>query len=159
MPEFREFYVIYDAVGNTPMPGVTLQPATHRAVVTGPLVYRGQGAIKHEIEMVKAGIAAAGANVDDFFFPLLSPGWLAHFLGNEYYQTEEAYFFALADFFKGDYAAVVEAGFVLQIDDAAPVTRLGTSNPPMSIEAYRKHVEMRSEATNYALSNIQEDRN
>ena len=61
MPEFREFYAIYDAVGNTPMPGVTLQPATHRAVVTGPLEYRGQGAIKHEIAVVKAGIAAAGA--------------------------------------------------------------------------------------------------
>ena len=69
MPEFREFYAIYDAVGNTPMPGVTLQPATHRAVVTGPLAYRGQGAIKHEIAVVKAGIAAAGASVDDFSFP------------------------------------------------------------------------------------------
>ena len=158
MPEFREFYEIYDAVGNTPMPGVTIQPATQRAVVTGPLEYRGQGAIKREIEVVKAGIAAAGANVDGFFFPLLSPGWLAHFLGNEYYQTEEAYFYALADFFKGDYEAVVEAGFVLQIDDPALVTRFGMSNPPMSIEEYRKHVEMRIEATNYALSNIPEDR-
>ena len=152
MPEFREFYAIYDAVGNTPMPGVTLQPATHRAVVTGPLAYRGQGAIKHEIEVVKAGIAAAGANVDDCFFPLLSPGWVAHFLGNEYYQTEEAYFYALADFCKGDYEAVVEAGFVLQIDDPALVTRFGMANPPMSIEAYRKHVEMRIAATNYACA-------
>ena len=136
MPEFREFYAIYDAVGNTPMPGVTLQPATHRAVVTGPLVYRGQGAIQREIAVVKAGIAAAGANVDDFFFPLLSPGWVAHFLGNEYYQTEEAYCYALADFCQGDYEAVVEAGFVLQIDDPALVTRFGMANPPMSIEAY-----------------------
>jgi 5-methyltetrahydropteroyltriglutamate--homocysteine methyltransferase len=158
MPEFREFYAIYDAVGNTPMPGVTLQPATHRAVVTGPLAYRGQGAIQHEIAVVKAGIAAAGANVDDFFFPLLSPGWVAHFLGNEYYQTEEAYFYALADFCKGDYEAVVEAGFVLQIDDPALVTRFGMANPPMSIEAYRKHVDMRIEATNYALRHIPEDR-
>ena len=58
MPAFREFYKIYDAVGNTPMPGVTIPPATHRAVVTGPLEYRGQGAIKREIEVVKAGIAA-----------------------------------------------------------------------------------------------------
>jgi 5-methyltetrahydropteroyltriglutamate--homocysteine methyltransferase len=158
MPEFREFYEIYDAVGNTPMPGVTLPPATHRAVISGPLAYRDQGAIQHEIEVVKAGIAAAGASVDDFFFPLLSPGWLAHFLWNEYYQTEEAYFYALADVFKGDYEAVVEAGFVLQIDDPALVTRFGLANPPMSIEAYRKHVEMRIEATNYALSNIPEDR-
>ena len=124
MPEFREFYEIYDAVGNTPMPGVTLPPATHRAVISGPLAYRDQGAIQHEIEVVKAGIAAAGASVDDFFFPLLSPGWLAHFLWNEYYQTEEAYFYALANFFKGDYEAVVEAGFVLQIDDPALVTNV-----------------------------------
>jgi len=158
MPEFREFYAIYDAVGNTPMPGVTLQPATHRAVVTGPLAYRGQGAIKHEIAVVKAGIAAAGASVDDFFFPLLSPGWVAHFLGNEYYQTEEAYFYALADFCQGDYEAVVEAGFVLQIDDPALITRFGMANPPLSIAAYRKHVDMRIEATNYALRHIPEDR-
>ena len=73
MPEFREFYEIYDAVGNTPIPGVTLQPATHRAVVTGPLAYRGQGAIQHEIAVVKAGIAAAGASVDDFFLSPVQP--------------------------------------------------------------------------------------
>jgi len=148
MPEFREFYEIYDAVGNTPMPGVTIQPATHRGVITGPLAYRGQGAIQHEIEVVKAGIAAAGASVDDCFFPLLSPGWVAHFLWNEYYQTEEAYFYALADCFQGDYEAVVAAGFVLQTDDPALVTGFGMASPPMSIEAYRKHVEMRIEATN-----------
>jgi 5-methyltetrahydropteroyltriglutamate--homocysteine methyltransferase len=158
MPEFREFYEIYDAVGNTPMPGVTIPPATHRGVITGPLAYRGQGAIQHEIAVVKASIAAAGASVDDFFFPLLSPGWLAHFLWNEYYQTEEAYFYALADCFQGDYEAVVAAGFVLQIDDPALVTGFGMANPPLSIEAYRKHVEMRIEATNYALCNIPEDR-
>jgi 5-methyltetrahydropteroyltriglutamate--homocysteine methyltransferase len=73
MPEFREFYEIYDAVGNTPMPGVTIQPATHRGVITGPLEYRGQGAIKHEIAVVKAGIAAAGASVDDFFLSPAQP--------------------------------------------------------------------------------------
>src|SRR5262245_2943424 len=59
MPEFREFYEIYDAVGNTPMPGVTIQPETHRGVITGPLAYRGPGAIQHELAVVKAGIAAA----------------------------------------------------------------------------------------------------
>jgi 5-methyltetrahydropteroyltriglutamate--homocysteine methyltransferase len=157
MPEFREFYAIYDAVGNTPMPGVTIPPATQRAVVTGPLVYRGQSAIQHELEVVKAGIAAAGARVDDCFFPLLSPGWVAHFLWNEYYPTEEAYFYALADVCKGDYEAVVAAGFILQIDDPALVTSFGRVNPPMDIATYRKHVEMRIEATNYALSNLPQE--
>ena len=49
MPEFREFFAVYDAIGNTPMPGVTFQPATQREAVTGPLEYLGQGTIKHEI--------------------------------------------------------------------------------------------------------------
>ncbi|MCH2516590.1 MAG: epoxyalkane--coenzyme M transferase [Dehalococcoidia bacterium] len=157
MPEFREFFAVYDAIGNTPMPGVTFQPATQREAVTGPLEYLGQGTIKHEIEVVKAGISAAGADLEDFFFPVLSPGWLSHFLWNEYYQTEEEFFHALADFFKGEYEAVVEAGFVLQIDDPSMVTRYGFPNPPLSIEGYRKHVEMRVEATNYALTNVPED--
>lgn len=74
MPEFREFFAVYDAIGNTPMPGVTFQPATQREAVTGPLEYLGQGTIKHEIEVVKAGISAAGADLEDFFFPVLSPG-------------------------------------------------------------------------------------
>src|SRR5262249_55362686 len=63
-----------------------------------------------------------------------------------------------ADFCKGDCAAVVEAGLLHQIHDPALVTRFGMSTPPMSSAAYRKHVEMRIEATNYALSNIPEDR-
>jgi len=64
----------------------------------------------------------------------------------------------LADFFTGDYEAVVAAGFVLQIDDPALVTGFGMASPPMSIAAYRKHVEMRIGATNYALRHIPEDR-
>lgn len=145
MTEFQEFFAVYDVLGNTHIPGVTIPPATHRLALTGPLEYLGQGTIKHEIEVAKEGISAAGADLEDFFFPLLSPGWLSHFLWDEYYQTDEEFFQALADFFKGEYEAVVEAGFVLQIDDPSLVTRYGFPNPPLSIEDYRKHAEMRVE--------------
>ena len=91
MPEFREFYAIYDQLGNIPRPGMVNPRPTHKAVITGPMQYKGQDAIQHEISVVKAGIAAAGAQVEDFFFPLLGPGWLGHFLFNAYYPTEEEY--------------------------------------------------------------------
>ena len=65
------------------------------------------------------------ADLEDFFFPVLSPGWISHFLWNDYYQTDEEYFYAIADFVKGEYEAVVEAGLVLQIDDPSMVTRYG----------------------------------
>ena len=120
--------------------------------------YRGQGAIKHEIEVVKAGIAAAGADVDDCFFPILGPGWLGHFLWNEFYTTEEEYVYAMADFFKGDYEAVVDAGFILQIDDPGLCDKFGLFDPPISVEEFRKHAQLRIEATNYVLSNIPEDK-
>ncbi len=62
MPEFAGFFAVYDALGNTPMPGVTIPTATRRLALTGPIEYLGQGTIKHEIEVVKAGIADAGAS-------------------------------------------------------------------------------------------------
>ena len=158
MPEFKEFFEIYDALGNIPMPGVTFEAATQRHAITGPLKYLGQGTIKHEIEVSKEGIAAAGADLEDFLFPVLSPGWISHFLWNDYYQTDEEYFYAIADFTKGEYEAVVEAGFVLQIDDPSMVTRYGYPNPSLSVEEYRKHAEMRVEALNHALSNIPEEK-
>ena len=158
MPEFRDFYEIYDAMGNVPVPGVAAQRQVERGTITGPMEYRGQEAIKHEIELVKAGIAAAGESVEDFFFPSLGPGWLGHFLWNEYYPTEEEYVYAMADFFKGDYEAIVEAGFILQIDDPGLCDKFALFDPPISIEEFRKHADLRIEATNYALSNIPEDR-
>ena len=158
MPEFRDFYGIYDAMGNVPVPGVTAQRQVERGTITGPMEYRGQEAIKHEIELVKAGIAAAGASVEDFFLPSLGPGWLGHFLWNEYCPTEEEYVYAMADFFKGDYEVIVEAGFVLQIDDPGLCDKFALFDPPISIEEFRKHADLRIEATNYALSNIPEDR-
>src|SRR6266487_676922 len=109
MPEFREFYEIYDQLGNIPRPGVVNPQPTHKAVITGPMQYKGQDAITHELAVVKAGIAEAGAQVEDFFFPVLGPGWLGHFLFNAYYPTEEEYVYAMAAMFQGEYEAVVEA--------------------------------------------------
>ena len=72
MPEFREFYAIYDQIGNTPHPGVVNPRPAHKAVITGPMQYKGQDAIKHELEVVKAGIAEAAVPVSGL--PGFAPG-------------------------------------------------------------------------------------
>src|SRR5262249_58195305 len=125
MPEFREFYEIYDQIGNIPRPGVVNPQPTHKAVITGPMTYKGQDAIKHELEVVKAGIAGAGAQVEDFFFPVLGPGWLGHFLFNAYYPTDEAYVYAMAAMFKGEYEAVGDAGVISRIDGSGLPAKVG----------------------------------
>ena len=45
-----------------------------------------------------------------------SPGILTRFIINLHYPNEDAYLAALAEVLKVEYRAIVEAGFVLQID-------------------------------------------
>jgi 5-methyltetrahydropteroyltriglutamate--homocysteine methyltransferase len=160
-PEFRAFWEIYDRIGNTPMPGAEIRGfglQTQRTAIAGLLEPRSPEVAKREAEMSKAALLAAGARIEDCYFPVLSPNWLSHFVLNDYYKSEEEYIYALAAFFKSDYRAVVDAGFILQIDDPALVTRWGMIEPALSVEEYRTFVQPRVEALNWALEGIPEDR-
>ena len=66
-----------------------------------------------------------GVAVDETFFCVIAPGWLDHFIYNEYYKTDEEYIFALAEALREEYLAVVDAGFILQIDDPGLVGLVG----------------------------------
>jgi len=146
--EFAEFY--------KEMP--FLPTPKERAVCSGPIRYIGQEEVKHDLEFFRAALKEAGVNPPETFMCVLAPGWLEHFFYNEYYATDEEYLFALADAMKHEYKAVVDAGFVLQIDDPAlPDTYdMIVPNPP--IEEYRKFAKVRVEALNAALKGLPEDR-
>jgi len=160
-PEFKTFWEIYDRTGNTPMPGGEFRGRsleTERYVISTPLAPKPPDAINRDIAMVKAGIAKAGGSVDDFFFPVLGPGWLCHSVFNDCYKTDEEFAYALASLFKNDYKAVVDAGFTLQIDDPGLCDSFGMMDPPLSVADYRKRVQLHVEATNWALEGVPEDR-
>ena len=56
-----------------------------------------------------------------------------------------------------EYKAIVDAGFILQIDDPRMATHYDRT-PDASIEECRKFIAARVEAVNYALRGIPEDR-
>jgi 5-methyltetrahydropteroyltriglutamate--homocysteine methyltransferase len=161
-PDFREFYAAYDRLGNTPRPGVEVTPIGGppglKSVMTGEVKAKPAGPILEDIAVIKAALEAAGLDVEDYFYPVLGPGWLDHFVWNEFYKTEEEYCFALAEIVKEDFKAVVDAGFVLQIDDPGLFDRYGMIDPDPGYEEYRRTEAMRVEATNYALEGIPENR-
>src|SRR5579864_3323843 len=131
MPEFRDFYRIYDQVGNTPMPGASRNPRNEMYhVITGPIQVTSGETSRREVQRTKDAILAAGGKVEDFTFPVIAPGWLGTALHDEYYHDRDKFNFALADLLKNDYHAVIDAGFTLQIDDPAFVTRNTVYNPP-----------------------------
>ena len=159
--EFAAFYrdldatgTIFHVPGEQPMP-----PERVRAIATGPIKPKGIGALEQEITTFKAAIAKADQAVDETFFCVLAPGWLDHFIYNAHYKTDEEYVYALADALRAEYLAVVEAGFVLQIDDPGLPDWWDMIKPAMSVEDYvGKFAKLRIDALNHALKGIPEDR-
>ena len=131
---------------------------TERTVATGPIEYVGSEAIQRDIEMAKTGLAAVGADHTKIFYPQIGVGWLSHFVWNEYYKSEEEFAFALAEGLRGEYKAVLDAGFILQVDDPSTASRYAMLNPAVEISEYRKLVQMWVAAQNHALEGLPEDR-
>jgi 5-methyltetrahydropteroyltriglutamate--homocysteine methyltransferase len=159
--EFAQFYNDSDKAGSIfYVPGERPTPAERECTVAkGPIKSKGIGALAEEISAFKAAIARAGRPIDETFFCVIAPGWLDHFIYNEYYKTDEEFVFALAEALREEYLAIVNAGFILQIDDPGLVDRWDMLKPELSIDDYRnKFARVRVEALNHALRGIPEDR-
>jgi 5-methyltetrahydropteroyltriglutamate--homocysteine methyltransferase len=123
---------------------------------TDPVRYTGYAMIAHDIENMKA--ALGGARVEEAFMTAVSPATM-QILANEYYKNQQDYTWALAEAIHEEYKAIVDAGFILQIDDPALVDVwdwwFSLEN---DVASYRKWAEFQVEAVNHALRGIPEDR-
>jgi 5-methyltetrahydropteroyltriglutamate--homocysteine methyltransferase len=129
-----------------------------RVVCNAPITYIGQELVKGDVETFKSALAAQGLQAEDSFMCVLAPGWLEHFFYNEYYPDDESYLFALADAINVEYRAIVDAGFILQLDDPGLPDTYDMIVPNPSIEDYRTFAQVRVDAMNRALEGIPEDR-
>jgi len=133
--------------------------ATHeRAICSGPIISTGQEEFRKDLEVFRAALTESGTQPEETFMCVLAPGWLEHFFLNEYYSSDEEYIFALADATRPEYKAIVDAGFILQIDDPALPDTYDMIVPNPSIAEYRKFAEVRVDALNQALKGLPEDR-
>jgi 5-methyltetrahydropteroyltriglutamate--homocysteine methyltransferase len=142
---FPEFYEWYGRQVSEPLSGGGVY------VCTGPVAYRGQAAVQHDIAVVKAAALQAGA--DEVFMPAVAAATVAAARPNEYYRTEGEYLQALADALQEEYQAIVDAGLVLQIDDPRLISEY-TMAPEMDVAAWRKWAGTRVEAINHSLKDI-----
>ncbi|MBV8085487.1 MAG: cobalamin-independent methionine synthase II family protein [Chloroflexi bacterium] len=126
----------------------------NRWVCTGPLTYD-DAQIKRDIANFKT--ALRGVNVAEAFMPVVAPGSIAPDEANEYYPTEEAYVEAIANVLRQEYRAIVDAGFLLQVDDAI-LANLHDQLSEHGEENYLRWCELRIEGLNHALEGIPEDR-
>lgn len=126
-----------------------------RMVCAGPIKYKGHAQLNADLEALK--MALKGVDAAEAFVPAIAPSNVETTTPNEYYKTAEEYVFAIAAAMREEYKAIVDAGFLLQIDDPFLVTYYIT-RPDLSIADCRKWAELRVDALNAALAGIPADR-
>jgi 5-methyltetrahydropteroyltriglutamate--homocysteine methyltransferase len=126
-----------------------------RVFCNGPLKYIGQAALTAEIDDFSA--ALQNQQYEEAFLPAIAPGTIEHWMKNDYYPNDEAYLMAIADAMREEYQAIVDAGFLLQIDDPdLPDGWQFMSH--MSVPEYRRYAELRVDALNHGLRGIPAER-
>jgi len=118
---------------------------------TGPVSYAGQDRLRRDLDTLRAAVGDAGP--DQVFVCAVAPGGVG---GNEYYPSEAEYLDAVADALHTEYAAIVDAGFTLQIDDPflTDAFSYGTGTAQEKQAIARRFVA----ATNRSLRGIPADR-
>jgi 5-methyltetrahydropteroyltriglutamate--homocysteine methyltransferase len=148
--EVQAFPEYYDQYFRHAMLGATLAPMAP-FVCTGPIHYKGHEAVRRDIANLKA--ALDGARPASVFMPAVAPSGVGR---NEHYKTEQEYLNAVSEALGEEYQAIVDAGFLVQIDDLF-LTELYSYSDLGSAEK-RRTAEMYVEALNHGLRGLPAER-
>jgi 5-methyltetrahydropteroyltriglutamate--homocysteine methyltransferase len=146
--KFAEFYAELDA-----REGVA---TTTEAVCVGPISYTGQAELARDIENFKA--ALKDVKVEEAFLPVAAPASVIPDRKNEYYKSDEELIRAIGAAMHTEYRTIIDAGFVLQLDDARAAVTYDRMVPPASFAEYRKWLALQIEVTNAAIAGLPADR-
>ena len=121
----------------------------------GPILYRDREPIRRTIDNFQAALRAA--SIEEGFLTAVAPASTAYDGVNEYYPSEKAYVYAIADALREEYLAIHKAGLLLQVDDAV-LANMYDDLVQTSPQHYREWANLRVEALNHALEGIPEER-
>ena len=141
---FAEFYAELDA-----RDGVVTNTD---AVCIGPISYTGQAELQRDIDNFKAALQRV--SVTEAFLPVAAPASVIPDRKNEYYKNDEECLRAIAEAMRTEYRMIVDAGFLLQLDDARAAVTYDRMVPPASFDDYRRWVATHVEILNHAIKDI-----
>ena len=149
-----QYFPEYFQVGPNRSAAATGQNRVDQTVCVGPISYVGHSDVQADIDNFRAGLE--GTTPPEIYLPAITPGTVEHWLKNEHYASQEEFLFAVADALAIEYKIIVDAGFLLQIDDP-DLPDAWQIHPDMDVPAYRKFAQLRVDALNHALRDIPEE--
>ncbi|HTM75534.1 MAG TPA: cobalamin-independent methionine synthase II family protein [Pseudolabrys sp.] len=145
---FAEFYAELDAKEAV--------ATTTEATCVGPIKYTGQAELQRDIDNFKA--ALKNVKVEEAFLPVAAPASVIPDRKNEYYRSDEELQSAIAEAMRIEYKMIVDAGFLLQLDDARSAVTYDRMVPPASFADYRKWLSRQVDILNHAIEGLPTDR-
>ena len=145
---FRDFYDELDGKERT--------RRSVDVVCTSPIKYTGHAEVQRDIEDFKAALAQS--NVVEGFLPVAAPASVIPDRRNEYYKTDEELVYAIADAMREEYKAIIDAGLLVQIDDARAAVTYDRMVPPGTMKDFRKWLKLYMDALNYAIKGLPEEK-
>jgi 5-methyltetrahydropteroyltriglutamate--homocysteine methyltransferase len=146
--KFAEFYAELDAREGA--------ATTMDSVCVGPISYTGQAELQRDIDNFKAALKKV--QVEEAFLPVAAPASVIPDRRNEYYKSDEECLHAIGAAIRTEYKMIVDAGFVLQLDDARAAVSYDRMVPPASFDDYRKWVAMHMAVLNRAIEGLPPER-
>lgn len=146
--KFAEFYAELDAKEAV--------ATTTEAICVGPIKYTGQAELQRDIDNFRAALRNVG--VEEAFLPVAAPASVIPDRKNEYYKNDEELQTAIAEAMRTEYRMIVDAGFLLQLDDARSAVTYDRMVPPASFADYRKWLSHQVEILNHAIEGLPADR-
>jgi 5-methyltetrahydropteroyltriglutamate--homocysteine methyltransferase len=150
---FADFYAELDRSSGPP---ATALASVGQAVCVGPVRYTGQAEVERDIANFRAALARAG--VAEGFLPVAAPASVIPDRRNEYYASDDDMLQAIAEAMREEYRAIVDAGLLLQLDDARAAVTYDRMVPPASFADYRLWLERQVQAINLATEGIPTER-
>jgi 5-methyltetrahydropteroyltriglutamate--homocysteine methyltransferase len=146
--QFPEFYAELDAHD--------VVATTTDSICVGPIKYTGQAQLQRDIDNFKA--ALNGVQVEEAFLPVAAPASVIPDRKNEYYKSETELQAAIADAMRTEYRMIIDAGFLVQLDDARNAVTYDRMVPPASFADYRRWLSAQVDIINHAIEGLPADR-
>jgi 5-methyltetrahydropteroyltriglutamate--homocysteine methyltransferase len=146
------------SAGSSANSPISISKARACPACIAPIAYTGEAALKRDLADLKA--AADTAGIKEAFVTSIAVGSLEMFCRgqNAHYSRAEDFLDAIAKALAVEYRAIVDAGFLLQLDDPGLPDTWDMLDPRPTLEQYKSYALLRIEALNQALAGIPEDR-
>jgi 5-methyltetrahydropteroyltriglutamate--homocysteine methyltransferase len=145
---FAEFYAELDAHD-----GVA---TTTEVICVGPIKYTGHAELQRDIDNFKA--ALKNVKSEEAFLPVAAPASVIPDRKNEFYKSEDDIMAAIGAAMHTEYKMIIDAGFLVQLDDARNAVTYDRMVPPASFEDYRRWLSKQVDIINYAIEGLPADR-